>query len=368
MAITTIVIGTANNTEASTHSLFTAFGHVNSNFTDLDTTKLNLDGTQTMTGLLTLSGAPTADLHASTKKYVDDQITSASGDYLPLAGGTMTGNIVVKSTGATYPEIFFGYDSGGVTNYGSILYNSSGDFGIGSLNGADLVLAANNLVRATFDGTTGVCTFDYAVKFADGTGSSTFTGNSIEVNVDGTGDRNAFIDFHGDDTNTDFGLRIIRTDGGVNGSSRIVHAGTGGLQLETLATTGSIQFMKNNGVIAQFDSDSNFNGATLKNYGEAESTGSVSGNFNIDIANGNVFTHTITGATTYTFDHNNHACTSFVLVIVNGGSNVTWPTGILWEGKSKPTLLTASGKDIFTFIRADSLWYGSYSLDVGTDD
>lgn len=32
-----------------------------------------------MTGLLTLSGAPTADLHASTKKYVDDNIGAGAG-------------------------------------------------------------------------------------------------------------------------------------------------------------------------------------------------------------------------------------------------------------------------------------------------
>lgn len=35
------------------------------------TGKVNKSG-DTMTGALTLSGAPTADLHACTKKYVDD--------------------------------------------------------------------------------------------------------------------------------------------------------------------------------------------------------------------------------------------------------------------------------------------------------
>ena len=39
----------------------------------------------TMTGALTLSGAPTSDLHASTKKYVDDSI--ASVDALPSQSG-----------------------------------------------------------------------------------------------------------------------------------------------------------------------------------------------------------------------------------------------------------------------------------------
>lgn len=35
----------------------------------------------TMTGLLTLSGAPTVDLHAATKKYVDDQAPGAFDNY-----------------------------------------------------------------------------------------------------------------------------------------------------------------------------------------------------------------------------------------------------------------------------------------------
>lgn len=39
--------------------------------TQLDTRYVNVTG-DTMTGLLTLSGAPTADLHAATKKYVDE--------------------------------------------------------------------------------------------------------------------------------------------------------------------------------------------------------------------------------------------------------------------------------------------------------
>ncbi len=56
-------------------------------------TYLKLSG-GTLIGALTLSGAPTSDLHAATKKYVDDEISGiGGGSYLPLSGGTMTGNI-----------------------------------------------------------------------------------------------------------------------------------------------------------------------------------------------------------------------------------------------------------------------------------
>jgi len=83
-------------------------------------TKVPLAG-GTMTGLLTLSGAPTSALHAATKAYVD-AVSTSLGNYLPLAGGTVTGNItanahIVGPTGgyltgdATYA--YYVQDSGG---------------------------------------------------------------------------------------------------------------------------------------------------------------------------------------------------------------------------------------------------------------
>lgn len=53
------------------------------------------------------------------------------------------------------------------------------------------------------------------------------TGGAIEINNYGTGDRNAFIDFHAEDvTYTDYALRIIRASG-ANGGTSYIHRGTG---------------------------------------------------------------------------------------------------------------------------------------------
>ena len=66
----------------------------------------------TMTGALTLSGAPTANLHAATKAYVDSAVaavdvssqlkdyakTSALSAYVKKAGDTMTGDLTLKKT------------------------------------------------------------------------------------------------------------------------------------------------------------------------------------------------------------------------------------------------------------------------------
>jgi hypothetical protein len=49
----------------------------------------------TFTGPVTLSGPPTAPLHAATKAYVD---AGGSGGFLPISGGAITGNLSVAGT------------------------------------------------------------------------------------------------------------------------------------------------------------------------------------------------------------------------------------------------------------------------------
>lgn len=61
--------------------------------------KLNLSG-GTMTGALTLSGAPTQDLQATTKKYVDDSIAA-----IPAPTSTLNDLIDVNTTGATSGQV-----------------------------------------------------------------------------------------------------------------------------------------------------------------------------------------------------------------------------------------------------------------------
>lgn len=61
---------------------------------------LTLDGSKAMTGHLTLSGPGVAGGHAVTKAQLDDAVGGdvAGGGFLPLAGGTITGNLVVTGT------------------------------------------------------------------------------------------------------------------------------------------------------------------------------------------------------------------------------------------------------------------------------
>ena len=76
---------------------------------------------------------------------------------------------------------------------------------------------------------------------------------------------------------------------------------------------------------------------------------------NIDLATGNLFTKTITTATTLTISNAlaDGNVNSFVLELTNGGSAVvTWFSGVKWTGGIAPTL-TTSGKDILGFYSHD---------------
>lgn len=76
------------------------------NITIADSTKLPIAG-GTMTGDLTLKGNPTADLMAATKKYVDDSVASAGGGVFAAGNNSFTGantfqNLVTMVGGAAF--------------------------------------------------------------------------------------------------------------------------------------------------------------------------------------------------------------------------------------------------------------------------
>lgn len=83
---------------------------------------------------------------------------------------------------------------------------------------------------------------------------------------------------------------------------------------------------------------------------------------NIDLATGNLFTKTISGATTLTVSNVPASGTlaSFILDMTNGGSaTITWWSGVKWAGGTAPTL-TAAGRDVLGFYTHDggTAWTG----------
>jgi hypothetical protein len=89
--------------------------------------------------------------------------------------------------------------------------------------------------------------------------------------------------------------------------------------------------------------------------------GSISGANNVNLALSDVFTATITAATTFTFTNTPSGTwmTGFVIILTNAGTSVTWPASVDWPGAVSPTL-DASGVDILGFLTVDSgtTWHG----------
>jgi hypothetical protein len=135
--------------------------------------------------------------------------------------------------------------NGAITS-GSINYSATFSDGttnqlrIGHVSGVANILTDANAVAICTAGTSeqirfvgdkvGIGTTSPAVKL-DVNGLGNFQG--LEVGAYQTGNRVAGIDFTGDDTYTDFGLRIIRDNTGANANNTIQARGTGQLALFT---------------------------------------------------------------------------------------------------------------------------------------
>jgi hypothetical protein len=113
------------------------------------------------------------------------------------------------------------------------------------VDGGDIGLTADtNLIQiaanaVTVNGTltaTGVVTGASHSKF----GNTDIHSDRVDVNIHGSGNRYAYIDLYGDDTYTDYGLRLIRNNSGANTQSHLVHRGTGDLAIRTVEAAAMI--------------------------------------------------------------------------------------------------------------------------------
>ena len=93
-------------------------------------------------------------------------------------------------------------------------------------------------------------------------------------------------------------------------------------------------------------------------------TSTVMGANAIDLATGNFFSKTISGATTFTVSNvpATGTAATFILDLTNGGSAaITWFAGVKWAGGTAPTL-TAAGRDVLGFFthNGGTTWTGLF--------
>ena len=111
------------------------------------------------------------------------------------------------------------------------------------------------------------------------------TGSAIlNIGANRTGSGYGYIDIIGDTTYTDYGLRIIRNNSGANAESKLVHRGTGALELVT-QDAGYIAFKTNNTERMRIDSDGDFLIGTTTSSGALtiEADSSTTNNRGLDI-------------------------------------------------------------------------------------
>ena len=212
--------------------------------------------------------------------------TTGTGSYLALNSSSNNTTIGSDINGA-----FLVYDDTAST-YRMVIKPTTGNVGIGTTSPSDKleVAAANSQLRLTdtddskftqFSYSSGVLvvrnnstttttnqfTLDAAGKMGIGTtspneklevnGSVRVTGAGLDVGY-GNNSNNfvqigngrttsgfAFIDLVGDTTYSDYGLRLVRNNGGANTNSEIIHRGTGALNLN-VTQAGSITLKTSN--------------------------------------------------------------------------------------------------------------------------
>lgn len=101
------------------------------------------------------------------------------------------------------------------------------------------------------------------------------------------------------------------------------------------------------------------NGVVTFDNGIIEESTSLSGTtVTINLRDGDNFTHTLSGNTTYTFSNPaaSGKTSAFTLKVTQDSTarTITWPTAVKWSGGTAPTLSSGSGDiDVFVFITYD---------------
>lgn len=249
-----LVIGRGNTNGSLTSSLYTSNGNIGIG-TNSPNCRLNVYGDGDSNSLIQVGGSN------SNTNVVFGVVSTNTGFVGTLSNHDFilrtnnTSRVRITANGdvgiGTVPSNFSGYSTltvngstGGIVNF---LYNGTESSRLTSYNGAlqidyvgsgviSLGTNGSERMRISSTGNVGIGTNSPSYKL-DISGDTALRGTlrttgSVELNDLGTGDRNAVLDFHSDDTYTDYSMRMIASPG-ANGTRYIQVRGTGGFFIQT---------------------------------------------------------------------------------------------------------------------------------------
>ena len=313
---------------------------------------------------------------------------------LPLAGGTMSGDINLGTNditnGGTITVTFSGNLTGNVTG------NASGTAATVTGAAQTNITSHGTLTGLTVDGdvtlTGGTSGYnavwdksDNALEFADNAKARFGASNDLEIYHSGS---ESFI--------ADEGTGGITISGGllsfknqardethatmtVNGGVDLYHDNTKRLETSaagitvsgTTHTTGSFTLLDNGKLICGAGNDLQIssNGSKGILEGSLSQAATAVSALELDLNTSNYFTKTISANSTFTFANPapSGKATAFTLELTHSSGTITWPSSVVWNGgvgKTAPTV-TAGKTHLFMFVTDDagSTYRGSALVD-----
>lgn len=134
-----------------------------------------------------------------------------------------------------------------------------------------------------------------------------------------------------------------------------------------IGSTGSIN---TSGIVTATSFNGNLNNSVIANYTEKVSNlGNTGVSTTINLVDGNVFTATLTGNCTFTFNTGvATGAASFTLILTNDGTagrSIVWPASVKWPNNVTPVrTTTANATDIWSFFTPNNgtTWYGNIAM------
>ncbi len=272
-----------------------------------------------------------------------------------------TGLVATDNAGATRTDITLASGINGWSGFASsgiLVETATNTYGAVTITGT-----TNSITVTNGSGVSGNPTLAVASTYAGGSSivtvgtitAGTWNGSVIGATYGGTGVNN------GSFTITLGGNIVTAGTFTTSGANALTLTTTGSTNV-TLPTTGTL-ITSSVATLSSLSSVGTITTGTwnaqVQDYTEINTAASTGTSYTINIANGNVFSLTLTGNVTFSFSNvpasNASSITVFLIQDGTGSRTATWPGSVIWPGGTTPTLTTTAGHvDVVTMITTNA--------------